>query len=67
MPDVLYIGEQLREIRKRSLLTQQELAERSGVGVTTIVRVEKDQVEPHGATIRKLADALGVAVSELVG
>lgn len=66
MPDVLYIGEQLREIRKRSLLTQQELAERSGVGVTTIVRIERNQVEPHGATIRKLADALSIDASELV-
>src|SRR5829696_6403846 len=44
---VLYIGDKLREARKRALLTQQELADKSGVGVTTIVRIERNQVEPH--------------------
>jgi transcriptional regulator with XRE-family HTH domain len=66
IPDVLYIGRQLRETRKRAMLTQQELAERSGVGVTTIVRIERDQVEPQGRTIRKLAEALGVDPAELL-
>ncbi len=67
MPVVLHIGDKLRETRKRALLTQQELADRSGVGVTTIVRIERNQVEPHGRTIRKLADALGVSPADLLG
>ena len=66
MLGVLYIGEKLRETRKRALLTQQELADKSGVGVTTIIRIENNQVEPHGRTIRKLAAALGVEPYELV-
>jgi transcriptional regulator with XRE-family HTH domain len=64
--EVLYIGDRLRDLRKRSLLTQRQLAEKSGVGVTTIIRIERNQVEPHGSTIRKLADALSVAPEELV-
>ncbi len=63
---VLHIGHKLRETRKRALLTQQELAERSGVGVTTIIRIERNQVEPHARTIRKLADALRVDPKELL-
>lgn len=63
---VLYIGDRLRELRKRALLTQEQLAERSGVGVTTIVRIERNQVEPQGRTIRKLADALNIEPRELV-
>jgi transcriptional regulator with XRE-family HTH domain len=63
---VLYIGDKVRELRKRSLLTQQQLADRSGVGVNTIIRIERNQVEPHGRTIRKLADALGVEPSDLL-
>ena len=63
---VLYIGDKLRERRKRALLTQQELAERSGVAITTIIRVERNQVEPHARTIRKLADALGIDPKELL-
>jgi transcriptional regulator with XRE-family HTH domain len=41
-------------------LTQRELAEKSGVGVNTIIRIERNQVEPHFRTIRKLAEALGI-------
>ena len=64
---VLYIGDRLRELRKRSLLTQEQLAEKSGVGVTTIVRIERNQVEPQGRTIRKLAAALDIEPAELLG
>ena len=66
LTEVLYIGERLRDLRKQALMSQRELAERSGVGVTTIVRIERNQVEPHGATIRKLAEALEVEPQELV-
>jgi transcriptional regulator with XRE-family HTH domain len=64
--EVLYIGDRLRDLRKRSLLTQEQLAERSGIGVATIIRVERNQVEPRGSTIRKLAEALNVEPEELV-
>jgi transcriptional regulator with XRE-family HTH domain len=63
---VLYIGERLRNLRKRALMSQRELAKRSGVGVTTIVRIERNQVEPQGATIRKLAEALDVEPRQLL-
>jgi transcriptional regulator with XRE-family HTH domain len=66
MLEVLYISDRLRDLRKRALLTQQELADKSGVGVTTIIRIERNQVEPHGSTIRKLAEALEVEPQELV-
>jgi transcriptional regulator with XRE-family HTH domain len=66
MLEVLYIGDRLRDLRKRALLTQQELADKSGVGVTTIIRIERNQVEPHGSTMRKLAEALEVEPQELV-
>ncbi len=66
MPIVLQIGDKVRETRKRKLLTQEQLAEKAGVGVNTIIRIERNQVEPHGRTIRKLAAALGVTPSELI-
>jgi transcriptional regulator with XRE-family HTH domain len=66
MLTVLYIGDKLRETRKRGLLTQQQLADKSGVGITTIVRIERNQVEPHARTIRKLAEALDVEPHELL-
>jgi transcriptional regulator with XRE-family HTH domain len=66
MLTMLYIGDKLRDMRKRALLTQQQLADKSGVGVTTIIRIERNQVEPHARTIRKLAEALGVEPYELL-
>jgi transcriptional regulator with XRE-family HTH domain len=66
LTEVLYIGDRLRDLRKRALLTQKELADKSGVGVTTIIRIERNQVEPHGSTIRKLAEGLEVEPQELV-
>jgi transcriptional regulator with XRE-family HTH domain len=66
LAELLYIGDKLRDLRKRALLTQEQLAERSGVGIATIIRIERNQVEPRGSTIRKLADALEVDPAELV-
>ena len=66
LAEVLYIGDRLRDLRKRRLLTQEQLAERSGVGIATIVRVERNQVEPRGSTIHKLAEALSVEPEVLV-
>jgi transcriptional regulator with XRE-family HTH domain len=66
LTEVLYIGDKLRDLRKRALLTQEQLAERSGVAISTVIRIERNQVEPQGRTIRKLAEALGVEPHELV-
>ncbi len=67
MPTVVYIGDKLKEIRTRRFLTQEELAERAGVSPATIVRVERNQAEPHISTMRKLARALDVDPTELLG
>ncbi len=66
MLTVLRIGEKVRETRKRKLLTQEQLADKAGVGVNTIIRIERNQVEPHSRTIRKLAAALGVSPADLI-
>jgi len=50
----------IRELRTEAYLSQKELAERSGVHRTTIMRLELGRQKPHGSTLRKLAGALGV-------
>ncbi len=60
------IGAQVKRERERALLTQQELAERAGVGLTTLNRIENDHAEPHFRTIRKIAKALGVDPRNLI-
>jgi transcriptional regulator with XRE-family HTH domain len=67
MPIVVYIGEQLRNVRTRRLLTQDELAGKAGVSQSTIANIERNNAEPQFRTIRKLAKALDVDPTELLG
>jgi transcriptional regulator with XRE-family HTH domain len=60
------IGAQVKRVRERALLTQQELADRAGIGLTTLNRIENDHAEPQFRTIRKLAKALGVDPAALI-
>jgi transcriptional regulator with XRE-family HTH domain len=55
----------LKEWRTRRLLTQEELAKKSGVGVTTIIRIEAGQ-GARISTLRRLAQALAVTADQLI-
>ena len=63
--DDVKIGNNLRRAREDRLLTQEELARGAGLGLSTVLRVENDQVEPRFSTIRKLAKALDIDPREL--
>jgi transcriptional regulator with XRE-family HTH domain len=67
MPVVVYIGEKLKEVRTRRLLTQDELADKAGVSQSTIANIERDNAEPQFRTIRKLAKALEIDPTVLLG
>lgn len=61
-------GERLRILRKRRGMTQGDLAQALGVSVQTMVRYESLSLEEiRPARVKKIADALGVDVSELTG
>jgi transcriptional regulator with XRE-family HTH domain len=55
----------LSEVRRGRLLSQRELASRSGVAVATINRIERGLVSPALVTIRKLCEVLGVEPLEV--
>ena len=57
----------LKRARARRKLTQVELAKRVGVDEMTISRIERDVRRPSMALLQRLAKALGVPVSELLG
>ncbi len=59
--------ERLKTLRRLRAMSQEELAEESGVGRATISRIERAETGAHGRTLRKLAAALGVGVEDLVG
>ena len=56
----------LRELRRRRVLTLEELAQKAGVGRNTVWRLEHGVMGAHPRTIRKLAKALDVEPEELV-
>ena len=56
----------LKELRRERVLSLRELEERSGVSYNTIWRLEDDRQGAHPRTVRKLAEALGVAPKELI-
>jgi len=56
----------LREVRERLFVTQQELADRAGMSISTISRVENGLQEARISTVRRLALALGVRPDELI-
>lgn len=55
----------LLEFRERLNLTQEELAEKSGISIRTIQRIEAG-TEPKGYTLKTLAKTLGVGGKELL-
>ena len=56
----------LRELRRRRVLTLEELAQKAGVGRNTIWRLEHGVMGAQPRTIRKIAKALNVEPEELV-
>ena len=56
----------LREVRERKLMTQTELAERAGLTLSTISRLENGLQRPRISTARVLAEALGVQPEDLI-
>ncbi|MGK8520760.1 helix-turn-helix domain-containing protein [Nocardia asteroides] len=62
------LGERLRSVRKRSGLTQRELALNSGVSLSLIRKIEQgERDDTRIATLRRLAVAMNCPLSALLG
>lgn len=67
MPDAISPGARLADIRKRRGLSQKDLATASGVSLSTIRKLEQEQVSTARlATVRKLAIALRVTTTDIL-
>ena len=66
MHAVVYVGDKVRRLRDEQALTQEELANKAGLTVAALSRIERNNAEPRPTTRRKLAEALGVYPSELI-
>lgn len=56
----------LKNLRRKRVLSQRELARTAGLTHTTVWRLENGFDQAHPQTIRKLAGALGVEPARLV-
>jgi transcriptional regulator with XRE-family HTH domain len=55
----------LRDWRTDKLMSVRALAEAAGVQHKTIIQIEYGRQQPHYGTMRRIADALGVAPAEI--
>ena len=56
----------IKELRTRKGISQEELAETSGLTLRTIQRIENGETEPLGDSLKKIAHALGTTPEELI-
>jgi transcriptional regulator with XRE-family HTH domain len=64
-PQQAPFGSHIKRLREVRRLTQEELAERSGVAADTIRRLEHEDFSPSLNTLRKVSGGLGLTVGEL--
>ena len=62
----LHLADKVREFRTRKGLSQEALAEASGISHRTVQRIENGKSNPTGDTLRRLAAALSVNPDDLV-
>jgi len=61
------IGKNIKRVRNKLGLTQDDLVRKSGVKHTTLTKIESDVViKPSVQTVAKIAKALGVPMEDLV-
>jgi transcriptional regulator with XRE-family HTH domain len=61
----LSIGTRLLQLRNQKGLSQRQLSQRCGLASSYLSRIENRRLEPRPRTLRRIAAALGVPVSEL--
>lgn len=62
---VAQLGANIRRLRERAGLTQDDLAEQTGIAVRSLSRIETGAMRPSLATVVEIAGALGVPVARL--
>lgn len=60
----LDVGTRLKEIRKKSGLSQRELAKRAGVTNSTISMIEKNSVSPSVSSLKKVLSGIPLSLLE---
>jgi XRE family transcriptional regulator, regulator of sulfur utilization len=59
------LGTAIRKLREGQEMTQEDLAERAKVTVRTLSQIETGNANPTWATVRDIASALAVSISDV--
>jgi transcriptional regulator with XRE-family HTH domain len=62
----LALGLAVRQAREQAGLTQSQLAEQANMNKTWISHIESGRVNPAYGTLRRISQALGIALSSLI-
>jgi transcriptional regulator with XRE-family HTH domain len=62
-----HVGDVVRKLREERGWTQEELAEKAGIGRQAVVKVEHDNAGQRKGNLAKVAKALGSSEPELYG
>jgi transcriptional regulator with XRE-family HTH domain len=60
------LGLRIKELRKQKGMSQEFLAEESGLSLRTIQRIENGETNPTGESLKRLSNALNVNPDELI-
>ena len=60
------LGSRIKQLRNQRAMSQEALAEESGLSLRTIQRIENGSSNPTGDTLKRLAQALNVSPDELI-
>jgi len=60
------LGATIRRLRLSSDMSLQKLSRKTGLSAPQLSKIENDKVDPSVASLRRIADALGVSMSLLV-
>ncbi len=60
------LAKKVKELRKRSGISQEKIAENSGLSLRTVQRIENGETQPTGDSIKRLSSALNVTPNELI-
>ena len=61
------VGARLRELRETRKISMRALATKSGLSANALSMIERGRTSPSVSTLYKLADALGVPITEFFG
>ena len=59
------LARRIKELRNKNGFSQEELAEKTGLSLRTIQRIENGETEPRGDSLKKIATTFRVSLDEI--